>query len=84
VAARSKAWTVFARSNTVVLDSNPIRGIDVFIICIYSVFVWSCMQVAALRRADPLSKESYQLCPSIGLRNWKKRPVMNAYSFLLY
>jgi hypothetical protein len=26
-------------------------------VCIYSVFVLSCAQVAALRRADPLSKE---------------------------
>ena len=30
-----------------------------------SVFVLSCVQVAALRRADPSSKESYRLC--IGL-----------------
>jgi hypothetical protein len=26
--------------------------------CIYSVFVLSCVQIAALRRADPPSKES--------------------------
>jgi hypothetical protein len=31
-------------------------------VCIYSVFVLSCVQVEALRRADPLSKESYLLC----------------------
>jgi hypothetical protein len=29
VAARSKAWTAFARSNTGVVCSNPTRGIDV-------------------------------------------------------
>jgi hypothetical protein len=29
--------------------------------CIYSVFVLSCVQVAALRRADHSSKESYRL-----------------------
>jgi hypothetical protein len=29
---------------------------------VYSVFVLSCVQVAALRRADPPSKESYRLC----------------------
>jgi hypothetical protein len=29
VAARSKAWTVFARSNTGIVDSNPTRGMDV-------------------------------------------------------
>jgi hypothetical protein len=38
-------------------------------VCVYSVFVLSCMYVAALRRADPPSKESYRMC--IGLRNWK-------------
>jgi hypothetical protein len=30
--------------------------------CVYSVFVLFCVQVAALRRADPPSKESYRLC----------------------
>jgi hypothetical protein len=31
-------------------------------VCVYSVFVLSCVQVAALQQADPLSKESYRLC----------------------
>jgi hypothetical protein len=31
-------------------------------VCVYSVSVLSCVQVAALRRADPQSKESYHLC----------------------
>jgi hypothetical protein len=38
VAARSEAWTVFARSNTRVLGSNPTRGMDVcvrlFCVCV--------------------------------------------------
>jgi hypothetical protein len=38
-------------------------------VCIYSVFVLFCVQVVALRRANPPSKEFYRLC--IGLRNWK-------------
>jgi hypothetical protein len=38
--------------------------------CVYPVFVLSCVQVAALRRADPPSKESYQLCKRS--RNCKK------------
>jgi hypothetical protein len=38
-------------------------------VCVYSVFVLFCVQVAALRRADPPSKGSYPLC--IGLRNLK-------------
>jgi hypothetical protein len=35
---------------------------DVCIVCVYSVFVLSCVQIAALRWAAPLSKESYRLC----------------------
>jgi hypothetical protein len=31
-------------------------------VCVYSVFVLSCVQAAALRRADHSSKESYRLC----------------------
>jgi hypothetical protein len=29
-------------------------------VCAYSVFVLSCVQVVAFRRADPPSKESYR------------------------
>jgi hypothetical protein len=39
-------------------------------LCVYSVFMLFCVQVEALRRADPPSKESYRLC--IGLRNRKR------------
>jgi hypothetical protein len=31
-------------------------------VCVYSEFVLFCVYVAALRRADPPSKESYKLC----------------------
>jgi hypothetical protein len=31
-------------------------------VCVYSAFVLSCVKVAALRRADPPSSESYRLC----------------------
>jgi hypothetical protein len=31
-------------------------------VCVYSVFVLPCVQVAALRRNDHSSKESYRLC----------------------
>jgi hypothetical protein len=49
VGARSKAWTVFVRSNVGIVGSNPTRGID---ICVNSVFVlgsglatgWSLVQ----------------------------------------
>jgi hypothetical protein len=40
--------------------SNPTQGTDV---CVrYSVFALPCVWVAALRRADHSSKESYRLC----------------------
>jgi hypothetical protein len=38
---------------------NPTRGMDIYIVCVYSVFALSCVQVAALRRADPPSR-----CPT--------------------
>jgi hypothetical protein len=31
-------------------------------VCVYSVFVLSCVYVVALRRANTPSKESYRLC----------------------
>jgi hypothetical protein len=60
VAARSKAWIVFARSNAVIKIWMSV--------CVYFVFVLFCVYVAALRRADLPSKESYRLC--IESRNW--------------
>jgi hypothetical protein len=61
VAARPETWTVFARSDAGVVGSNPTQVID-DCVCVYSVFVLFCVWVAALRRADPPSKESYRLC----------------------
>jgi hypothetical protein len=55
VAALSKSGTVFTRSSTWIVGSNPTEGMDVYV------------RVAPLRRADSPSKESYRLC--IGLRN---------------
>jgi hypothetical protein len=55
-----EGWTeviVFNRINTGIVGSNPTWGMNV---C--SVFMLSCVQVGALRRADPPSKESYRLC----------------------
>jgi hypothetical protein len=42
VAARSKAWTVFARSNAGILGSNPAQGMNVWV-CVYSMFVLFCV-----------------------------------------
>jgi hypothetical protein len=39
VAARSKARTVFAPSNAGIVGSNPTQGMDVCIMCVYSVFL---------------------------------------------
>jgi hypothetical protein len=61
VAARSEALTVFARSNAGIVGSNPAQGMDVCIVCVYSVFVPICVMVETLRRADPPSKESYRM-----------------------
>jgi hypothetical protein len=43
------------------VGSNTTQGMDVCV-CVYSVFVLFCVLVAALRRADPPSKETYRLC----------------------
>jgi hypothetical protein len=67
VSARSQTWTVFAARRVGSWDQIPLEAW--MFMCVYSVFMLFCMQVAALRRADPPSKESYRLC--IGLRNWK-------------
>jgi hypothetical protein len=42
VAARPKAWTVFAVSNAGMLSSNIIRGMNVYV-CVYSVCVVLCV-----------------------------------------
>jgi hypothetical protein len=58
MAERSQARTVFGRSNTWIVVSNPTRGMDVSppfsVLCLH---VW----VEALRRADPPFKEFHQL-----------------------
>jgi hypothetical protein len=38
VVPRSTAWTVFARLNAWIVSSNPNEGMDVCIVCVYSVF----------------------------------------------
>jgi hypothetical protein len=72
VAARSKAWIVFATLKTGVVGLNPIQGMAVSV-CVYYVFMLSCLQIADLRRAVQPAKKSYPLC--IELINWKKKPI---------
>jgi hypothetical protein len=60
VAAQSKAWTVFARSNTDIVGSNPTQGMDdcVHLFCVCVVL---CVG-SALRRVYHSSEQSYRLC----------------------
>jgi hypothetical protein len=58
MAARSRACTVFGRSNIGITCSNPVRGMDV---CPRFSVLCCPVEVDALRRADPPSKESYQM-----------------------
>jgi hypothetical protein len=55
---RSEARTDFSSSNTGVVGSNPTRGMDV---CPRFSVLCCPVRVEVLRRADPPSKESYQL-----------------------
>jgi hypothetical protein len=63
VAARSKPWIIFARSNTGFVGLNPSWSMDVCVrlLCV-CVCVLFCVEVAALRRTGPPSKGSYWLC----------------------
>jgi hypothetical protein len=63
-----------ARLKAEIVGFNPTQSLDVWV-RVYSVFVLSCMQVAALRRADHSSKESYRLYKII--TELKKSPGPN-------
>jgi hypothetical protein len=56
VAAWSKPWTVFAHSNTGIAGSNPTWDMDVCV-RLFCVCAIPCVQVVALRWADPPSKK---------------------------
>jgi hypothetical protein len=43
VAKRSESWTVFDRSEAVIMASNPVLGMDVYCVSGVSVFVMSCI-----------------------------------------
>jgi hypothetical protein len=43
VSAWSKAWTVFARSDAGIVGSNPTQGMDVWYVCVFILFVLSCV-----------------------------------------
>jgi hypothetical protein len=43
VAERSKVCSVFSRSNAGIVCSNPTQVMDVYIVCVYFVFVLFCV-----------------------------------------
>jgi hypothetical protein len=67
VAARSKARTVFARSNAGIVGSNRNQGMDV---CVYSVFVLSCVGSGLATGWCPVQGVQPTV---LGLRNWSER-----------
>jgi hypothetical protein len=76
VASLSKAWTVFSRSNTGVVCSNPTWGMDVSmrVFCLCSpVCVCVCVCVFRYRPCDGLIPRwrSYRLCKN---QETEKRP----------
>jgi hypothetical protein len=72
LAERSRVSTAFARSDAGIVGSNSNRGMDVWCVYAFILFVVSCVQVAALRRADHSSKEPCRLRKMITELN--KRP----------
>jgi hypothetical protein len=70
VAARSKTWTVFVRSNTGIVGSNPTRVMHV---CVRLFCVCSALRAdSGLATGLPTSQESYRLCKKI--KKLKNRP----------
>jgi hypothetical protein len=58
VVARCEAWTVFARSNTGIVGSNPFQGMDMYV---YSVFCVVLCIGSGLEMGWSLVQESYRL-----------------------
>jgi hypothetical protein len=69
VAARSKAWTVFARSDAGFVVSNPTQGMDVW--CVYAFILCLCCPVFRQRPCDGLitRPRNVTFCEK-WLRNW--------------
>jgi hypothetical protein len=64
---------LYSHARILVVGSNPTGGVDVCM-CLFR-FMLSCVYVAALRRTDPQSKESYGLRRRRGLTTEKAAKV---------
>jgi hypothetical protein len=68
VAARSKAWIVFARSNAGIVGSNPAQGMDVCSVCLFCVCVVLCVGSGLVTGWSAVQG----VIPTVlRLRNWK-------------
>jgi hypothetical protein len=72
MAARSKAWTVFARSNAGIVGSNPTQGW--MSVCVYSVFMLSCVGSGLATGWSPVRGVLPTVCR---IKKLKKRPRSN-------
>jgi hypothetical protein len=55
VAERSKAWTVFARSEPGIMGSNPTQGMDVWCMCaFFCAFVVLCLGIGLATSWSPI------------------------------
>jgi hypothetical protein len=88
VAERSKAWTVFARSEAGIVGSNPTKGMDVWCVCVCAFFCvyvalclarglatsWSLVQ-GVLPSANDQETGKSAICSKVGARGRKKMHV---------
>jgi hypothetical protein len=71
LAARSEAWTVFARSNAGIVGSNPTQGMDV---CVYVYSVFVILPVGSGLATGWMPVQG--VLPTVyRLRNWKTAKV---------
>jgi hypothetical protein len=78
VAARSKAWTVFARSDYEIVGSSPTQGMDVWCVYAFILFVLSCDQ-----RRWGLDDGEYLMCIN-SIVEFKKSMVSLQILYIYY
>jgi hypothetical protein len=91
LAARSKAWTVFARSNASIVGSNPTKGMDVCLrlLCLYRQRPCDWLSprprspTGCLRITELKWKKAFQGCPILQSgSNREERERDNPYSII--